>query len=148
MRLIIPLILALLTMSGQSKTNPDLTGIWLLDTKRSDLGRSPAPRLTAIRVDQSKGHLSVIELVTDQVGERAAPRHYLLDVSRTAVPHWTGRRLVLKSPSHPENRTLPIIEEWMLSRDTSTLIVRHRGINRTTPVREIFVFRRSTDVVE
>ena len=113
---------------------PNLTGTWKLDPKRSDFGRLPAPQSMTSHVDHKEPNIQVRSQVVTADGEYASTYSWVTDgrenvnavrgaeIKSNVV--WRGPTLVVEARTANARFT----DEWTVSADGKTLT-----ISRTIP---------------
>lgn len=141
MRLTVLFLMALSVTVARNAPGPDLTGIWVAELARSDIGTSPCPNRLILNVTQNGDGLKVIEVSTGQSGAYVAERQYRLQGAvrrarlQVGIARIAGRTAVLRFTDQ--------LERWRISDDGSELFVKRRiGISRKA-TNAILVFRRS-----
>jgi hypothetical protein len=151
------------------KPKPDLTGNWMLDTAKSNVGRSATsdqpikiahhdPEFRITRMVESNGRVAGQDFVyyTDGRGETnrmvmsLRPHSYLYPerddkVAIRSKTTWTGNKLVTRSRSPARGviggqlLEFEIIDEWKLSPDGKTFTLTSRTVSRQDGSGAIFV---------
>lgn len=150
-----------------AKSRPDLTGTWLLDPSRSNVGPSRTPdrplkithhdpELKITRLVEHNGQVTGQDLVyyTDGRGETnqttmflststdTNPQGHDKDVTKSKTS-WSGNKLVtrssLRSPIAGRVLQFDIIDEWKLSQDGKTLTQTSRTVFNSDSSPGVFI---------
>jgi hypothetical protein len=149
---------------ASQKPSPDLSGMWVLDKKRSDPG-------DGLKVELADVTLLIIHKEPDVSIKREVTRHGITTVEQSnystaqqqpksnpddtqitkAVSEWKGRRLVTTisatvqaDPGKKPTLVMEMVEEWELSNDGKRLTQRlmRKGVPGAGAHRARFVFSR------
>ncbi len=147
-----------------TKAKPDLSGTWLLDPRKSNVGPSAKPD-QPLKIAQHDPELRITHMVasngqkdfvyyTDGRGETNTttmflstdtdmnPRGHDKDVTKSKTK-WSGDKLVTRFTlssvigGHPLE--FEIIDEWKLSKDGQTLTQTSRTVFRQDMSRDVFI---------
>lgn len=132
----IRLCVLLLEVTAVAANFIDLSGVWVLDSARSDLGQSRKVVSMMLRVEHIAARVIAVEVVNDESGGRLVKREY------TTFKR-VGNTIELRAEQQP-NQFSSQSEQWILSSDGTRLSIRRQcgqSVQR-------LVFRRSTTITD
>jgi hypothetical protein len=132
----IRLAVLLLEVTAVAANSTNLSGVWVLDSARSDLGQCWRVQSMMLRVEYIAARVIAVELVNDESGSRLVRRE-LTTFKRV------GNTIQLRAEQQP-NQFSAEPEQWILSSDGTRLSIRRQcgqSVQR-------LVFHRSTTTTD
>jgi hypothetical protein len=130
----IRLAVRLLGVTAVAANSINLTGVWILDSARSDLGQCCKVESMILRVEYVAARVIAVELVNDESGGRLVKHEF-------ATFRLVGNTIQLRAEQQP-NQFSAQPEHWILSGDGTRLSIRRQcgqSVQR-------LVFHRSTTI--
>jgi hypothetical protein len=114
----IRLAVLLLEVTAVAANSTNLSGVWVLDSARSDLGQCWRVQSMMLRVEYIAARVIAVELVNDESGSRLVRRE-LTTFKRV------GNTIQLRAEQQP-NQFSAEPEQWILSSDGTRLSIRRQ----------------------
>lgn len=144
MRLTVLLLMGTFVALATNGVMTNFTGVWVADIARCDFGTASRPMRLALNVTQTENRLNVIEVSRGEDGTNLVKQEYVFVSSRQSIKSAilgsakvSGRTMLLESSDQRD--------QWRISKDGLDLIVT-RWIGNPQSVRQILIFRRSTEI--
>ena len=118
------------------------TGVWVLNSQRSDFGAAVAPEHVVMQVERADQGLAVVEITTDRNCRHVTYRHITLGETgvcsgECASPAGTGRWVDVSAAD----------ESWQLS-ELGDLVIQRRVSAGARQVRQHLVLERSNPLAD
>jgi hypothetical protein len=126
----------LLAVTAVAANSTNLSGVWALDSARSDLGQCWKVESMMLRVEYIAARVIGVELVNDESGGRLVKREF------TTLKR-VGNTIQLRAEQQPTQFSAQP-EQWILSRDGTRLSIR-RQCGQSV---QCLVFHRSTTITD
>lgn len=131
----IQFVTMLLAWAVLVQPQPDFTGIWQVDLKRSTIHGRPVSQIL-IKIEQQEPKIVQQVLITYATGEQAAHTFIYETTGRETSnsvggatvrtrAHWEATELVIESWMKRADRELHFKDHWSLSRDGRVLTMAH-----------------------
>ena len=126
--------LLLLAATAVAANSLDLSGVWVLDSARSDFGQCWKGEMMVLRVEYIPARVITVELFNDESGGRIVKREF-------TTLRRVGNTIRLRDERQPNQFSAPS-ELWILSNDGIRLSIRRQCGQSVQGL----VFHRSTEI--
>jgi hypothetical protein len=123
------ILVAALTITGQSAAKPDFSGEWKMNAARSNFGAVPAPEFITRSITHAEPALTIVEEQRPAMGDEKVTRQYVTDGSPTTFQSggatvktsavWKDKILLVNSSV--DEIGLTFVDHMSLSDDGKTL---------------------------
>lgn len=120
--------------SASTSAKPNLSGTWVLDTKKSDFGPMPPPSSATNVIEHKEPSIKISVNQTNEMGEMAFTMDLLTDGKKVSTwqifgneakstAHWDGDTLVVSTDASIQDAAMKFVNRYTLSADGNTLNV-------------------------
>ena len=151
MRLFIALLTAfqLATLPGTAQSGLGFTGLWKLNSARSEIRSLPSPPDETLKVEQTATALTVttVSLTATYPLDGTAKKRQQGSSTLNTVTKWEGPALLVNTiVTGPQNYT--IMERWVRSRDAGTLTIRRTIVRLNGESESTLVYENPAAAIE
>jgi hypothetical protein len=127
------LALVAVSLAAAAGNRPNFSGVWRLDTSKSEFGKAPPPRALTSHIEHHDPELKVHTEITGPQGAYSTDYTWVTDgrenvntvrgneIRATVV--WNGQTLISNAKTTVNGAALTIVDVWSLSGDGHTLTV-------------------------
>ncbi len=126
---------------AMAQSDRDFSGLWKLNSARSELQNLPAPPDAFLKVEQNATTLTVAGTSQESVYplDGRTEKRQAGDSKTNTVTKWEGAALLVNTlVSGPQNYT--VMERWKLSRDRSTLTIKRTVVRISGESESLLVY--------
>ena len=114
--------------------DPDYSGIWKLNSERSDVRGLPEAPAATLRIQQRGARIHCTAMPRDggspvswdYTTDQKDARYKIGDTSRNSRLKWEGNALLVNTIVNSRDRSYTVMDRWKMSKDGRTLTIRRQ----------------------